>query len=232
MRICVLRHVAFEDEAHIGAWARAKGHSLNAVKLYAGDPLPAPESCDLLVIMGGPMNIYEHEAYPWLVEEKAFIRQVIDLGKAALGVCLGGQLLADVLGGPVTRNPVKEIGWLPVELTAEAKNSGLFADFPASFMAFHWHGDTFATPPGCLRAALNQGCPNQAFVHQDRVVGLQFHLESTPESIGRLIDNCREELVDGPYIQTEEAMRAGFPGCAETNRLMDALLDRLAAVNK
>jgi GMP synthase-like glutamine amidotransferase/nitroimidazol reductase NimA-like FMN-containing flavoprotein (pyridoxamine 5'-phosphate oxidase superfamily) len=229
MRVCVLRHVAFEDEAHIGSWARARGHSLSVVNLHAGDALPAPESCDLLVVMGGPMNIYEQEAYPWLVAEKAFIRRVIDLGKAALGVCLGGQLLADVLGGSVTRNPDKEIGWLPVALTAEAQGHALFSGFPASFMAFHWHGDTFATPPGCLRAALSLGCPNQAFVHQDRVVGLQFHLESTPESIGRLIDNCRDELAPGPYIQAETGMRDALGGCKETNRLMDALLDNLAS---
>lgn len=165
MRIHYLQHVPFEGPAYIETWAGEKGHPVAGSLLFQGGQLPALDQFDLLVIMGGPMNVYE---------EEKFIKEAIEAGKLVLGVCLGAQLLADVLGGQVTRNQDKEIGWHPVTLTADAKNSRFFRNLPPYFNAFHWHGDTFSIPPGGLRVAESQACLNQAFEYDGRVLGLQF----------------------------------------------------------
>jgi GMP synthase-like glutamine amidotransferase len=229
MHLHSLEHVPFEDLAKIGEWAQHHGHQVSRTRLYADDPLPAMADIDWLVIMGGPMNIYEEDQYPWLRREKDCIAEAIAQGKLVLGVCLGAQLIADVLGGPVTPNPVKEIGWFPVSLSDAAKSSPVFRNFPQAFTAFHWHGDTFANPPGALAAASSSGCANQAFVHQDRVVGLQFHLESTPASVNKLIENCRQELTSGPFIQSAAEMLQPRHFFLEIEKIMKTLLVNMTA---
>jgi GMP synthase-like glutamine amidotransferase len=225
MRIHCLTHVPFEGPGFVGRWAEERGHRMAFTRLYAGDLLPAAADLDLLLVMGGPMNIYEHDPYPWLAAEKACIRAAIDAGKKALGICLGAQLVADVLGGPVTRNPLKEIGWFEVARTNGAAASRVFSALPERFMALHWHGDTFAVPPGCLHAAASRACANQAFVFEDRVVGLQFHLEATAESLAALIENCADELVPGPWIESAEKLSSRPELIARTNGYMRALLE-------
>lgn len=222
-------HVPFEDVAQIGVWAQQQGYGLSRTRFYAADPLPAWTDFDWLVIMGGPMNIYEEDRYPWLAQEKAFIGEAIRRGKLVLGICLGAQLIADVLGGPVRRNEQREIGWFPVTLTAAAANSPIFQDFPQEFLAFHWHGDTFAIPPGALHVARSAACAHQAFVYQERVVGLQFHLESTPASVQKLIENCGEELTAGAYIQTPAAMLSQEHFFLDIEKNMTRLLNNMAA---
>jgi GMP synthase-like glutamine amidotransferase len=226
----VFRHEEFEDEAAIGAWARARGWEVASTLLYAGQTPPAPADYDWLVVMGGSMNIYEDDRFPWLEAEKRAIALAIEADRVVLGVCLGAQLMADVLGGPVTRGAHREIGWLPVCLSPQARTTTPFAGFPESFTAFHWHGDTFAIPPGAAHAAFSAGCANQAFVHRDKVVGLQFHLETTAESMDGLIAACAAEMADGgEYVQDVAAMRAAAPaGLAEAGPLLARLLDNLA----
>lgn len=201
MRLHSMQHVPFEDTANIGRWAMGKGHRLTRTLLFKDETLPSVEDVDWLIIMGGPMNIYEEEKYPWLTREKKFIERAMTQRKIILGVCLGAQLIADVLGARVFRNPHKEIGWFPVSLTREAKRSAIFGRLPERFTAFHWHGDTFELAPGATRMAESDGCLNQAFEADGRVIGLQFHLESSRESIEALIRNCGDELVPGTYIQ-------------------------------
>ena len=104
MRIHYLQHVPFEDLANIEKWAENRGHEVSKTLLFSGDGLPKLDKFDWLIIMGGPMNIYEHSKYPWLIKEKKFIGDVINDGKVVLGICLGAQLMADVLGGRVFRN--------------------------------------------------------------------------------------------------------------------------------
>jgi GMP synthase-like glutamine amidotransferase len=228
MRLHSCEHVPFEDLAKIAEWARHQGHLLSRTRFYENDGLPSSSEFDWLVVMGGPMNIYEEDRYPWLTREKAFIADAIAHGKLVLGVCLGAQLIADVLGGLVSPNPFKEIGWLPVSLTPAASNSPLFHNLPSEFMAFHWHGDTFQIPPNALAAASSLGCANQAFAHNDKVVGLQFHLESTASSIKKLIQHCGDELVPGPYIQTPEEMLAPGHFFLEIDKIMTTLLNNMA----
>jgi GMP synthase-like glutamine amidotransferase len=229
MRLHSFEHVPFEDLAKIGTWAEDQGYRCSRTRFYTNDGLPSLSAIDWLVVMGGPMNIYEEDRYPWLVREKAFIADAIAHGKLVLGVCLGAQLIADILGGPVSPNQFKEIGWLPVSLTAGAVNSPLFHNLPPEFIAFHWHGDTFQIPPGAVAAASTSGCPNQAFAYQDKVAGLQFHLESTPASVQKLIYHCGDELVPGPYIQTPAEISAAGHFFLEIEKIMNNFLQNMAA---
>jgi GMP synthase-like glutamine amidotransferase len=227
MRIHSLQHVPFEDLAHIERWAQDKRHSVSRTLLFNNDPFPRMSEFDWLIILGGPMNIYEEKDYPWLSKEKKFIAEAIAQQKVVLGICLGAQLIADVLGAEVFKNPFKEIGWYPVRLTPEAKNSAILSRLPARYIAFHWHGDTFHLPPGALRTAESEGCANQAFEYNGRVIGLQFHLESSAESIQKLIHNCGDEIVGGRYIQTAEEMLGQLGNLQQINQVMDLLLDHL-----
>lgn len=227
MRIHFLEHVPFEDAANVGAWARERGHSVSRTLFSEGEPLPSLDAFDWLAVMGGPMNIYEHERYPWLAEEKKFLKAAIDGGKPVVGICLGAQLAADVLGGRVTRNPHTEIGWFPIALTDAGRQAVLFEGCPAEFLAFHWHGDTFSIPPGAVHLARSEACRNQAFSYQDRVFGLQFHLDYCTESIDKMLRHCGDELVPGPFVQSAEAIRASYDQVDVTSELLWGMLDRL-----
>lgn len=227
MRLHYLQHVLFEDSANIEVWARDRGYRISRTLLFNDEKLPQIRSFDWLVIMGGPMNIYEEDKYPWLVREKKFIEKAIASKKIVLGVCLGAQIVADILGGTVYKNNYKEIGWFPVSLTEEAKKSSIFNTLPDTFIPFHWHGDTFNLPPGSIRIAQSEGCANQAFEYDGRVIGLQFHLESSAESINRLIENCGDELVAGKYIQRPDEMLSQRKNLQEINRIMTVLLDNI-----
>jgi GMP synthase (glutamine-hydrolysing) len=134
-----------------------------------------------------------------------------------------------VLGAKVASNGQKEIGWFDVRLTQNAALSPFFVDFKDIFPAFHWHGDRFSCPPRALRIALSAACDQQAFVYDERVLGLQFHLETTEETAQALIAHCAVELAEsGPAIQAAGQMLAQPVRFAQLNRLMDALLGRMA----
>jgi len=229
MRIHYFQHVPFEGLGCIEVWATDNHHTLSMTRFYLDEPVPQPEEIDWLVVMGGPMNIYEEAEYPWLEREKQFIREAIACGKLVLGICLGAQLIADVLGGRVTRNAHKEIGWYQVELTPDAQASALFDFLPQRFTALHWHGDTFALPQGALHVARSEACENQAFLYDGRVIGLQFHLEFTKKSMDAILHHCADELVQGTYVQTVDAMQVPEKTFLEMNRAMSRLLDRLAS---
>ncbi|MCF7818860.1 MAG: type 1 glutamine amidotransferase [Kiritimatiellales bacterium] len=245
MKLHYLQHVPFEGLGMIEDWAKAHGAEISSSQLFNGDPLPDLGSFDWLVIMGGPMGIYDHDEHPWLIAEKAFIRSAIDSGKTVLGICLGAQLIADVLGAKVYPGPQKEIGWFPIKRAAGTPDL-----IPEELTVFHWHGDTFDIPDGAIRLASSAACKNQGFIYGDRVVALQFHLETTEESMEALIAHCSDELAnvdaassrvatDQPepcvrnaagsrvYIQTAEEMRTGLPNLWEINAVMNRLLAAL-----
>ena len=229
MIIHYLQHVPFEDLANIEAWARSRGHDLSKTLLFAGDSLPRMADFDWLIVMGGPMNIYEEDKYPWLAEEKEFIHQAIANDKIVLGICLGAQLMADVLGGKVRENVHREIGWFPVKLMPESKASPIFRVLPEEFMALHWHSDTFEVPPGAVHTAESQACKNQAF-ELGKAIGLQFHLESSLDSIEHLLLNSADELTDGQYVQKPKEILAHLDRFPELHRLMDTFLDNMEKV--
>ncbi len=181
-------------------------------------------------ILGGLMNIYEHDAYPWLVTEKQFIRCAIDAGKKVLGVCLGGQLIADVLGGKVIRNHYPEIGWHPIRLLPLARKYPLFEGISDELMAFHWHGNTFTIPSGAIHLASSSACTNQAFLYGSNVLGLQFHLEYSQDSILIMLKECKNELIQSPYVQNAEQIRQNMQFTSVIQGYMDILLDRFVTM--
>lgn len=224
MNIHWLQHVHFEGLGSIHSWAEKKGHNLMATRLWREDSFPAPENVKFLIVMGGPMGVYDDKTFPWLTEEKRFLASLVDSGCALLGICLGAQLLASVLGARVHRSREKEIGWFPVTSTA-TQDSPFCSVFPGEAEVFHWHGDTFDIPPGGTRLCSSKACRNQAFVVGDRILGLQFHLEMTQPGLSAIIDNCRDELVDAPWIQGEEEMVGQGQHLVKNNLLMEQILD-------
>jgi len=229
MHLHVLQHVPFEGPAHIADWAAMRGHSLSISHLYAGDPLPEVEAFDRLVVMGGPMGVADEVDFSWLQPEKQRIADAIAAGRSVVGICLGAQLIADVLGASVHRGPEKEIGWFPVVLTAAGRSHPISADLPAAQRVFHWHGDTFDLPAGAVHLAASDVCENQAFLYDERVLALQFHMESTPASVDAICTQCAAEILPGRAVQTAEIMRSAEPErYAGMHRSLDLLLDRLA----
>ena len=227
MRAHYLQHVPFEGLGSIESWLETAGYAITCTRFFETPELPDPDDLDLLVVMGGPMSVNDETEFPWLVEEKRFIREFIGRGTPVLGICLGAQLIASALGSKIFRNPVKEIGWFPIRAVATAAPA---FRFPDNIPVFHWHGETFELPPGAIRLAESAGCTNQAFQLGGNVVGLQFHLETTPESARAIVTHCRNELVAGDFIQSEQEIMSTPPEPYDTiNALMNRLLDFLRA---
>ena len=223
MRCHFLQHVPFEGPAYIHTWCHENKVRLDRTALYKGEPLPSMNDFDMLFVMGGPMGVHDTGEYPWLIEEKRFLEKAIGAEKRIIGICLGAQLIADVLGAPVTRNPEKEIGWFPLTGTDTAEAPLL----PKSFYAFHWHGDTFGLPAGARHLAKSEACENQAFLYDERILALQFHLESTALSIKDILLNCADELVPGKWIQSADSI-LDTQWEQESNLLMGRIIETLS----
>ncbi|RXA20864.1 type 1 glutamine amidotransferase [Methanosarcina sp. MSH10X1] len=209
MRIHCLQHLKNETLGNIGTWITRKGHRLTKTLPCKAPLFPNTEEFDLLLIMGGTMSVYHEEEYSWLKPEKEFVKKVIETGKPVLGSCFGAQMIADVLGGKVRKNPYKEIGWHTVR-SVEGKNPGkvknpkLPACMSQEFTGFMWHGDTFEIPACAMRLFESEACPNQGFIYNGNVLGLQFHPEANRQWVGNLIRDSGHELVSGKYIQSEK----------------------------
>lgn len=225
MRIHYLQHVPFEGLGYVHEWSQDQGHTLSATALFADHSLPDPTDFDWLVVMGGPMGVYDTATYPWLAQETRFISQSIRQRKKVLGICLGAQLIAKSLGADVYPNQNKEIGWHRVTRSVAAEEAGCQSLFPESFYAFHWHGDTYDLPEGAVHLAQSQACRQQAFFYPPGTLGLQFHLESTSESISALIRNCKDELVPAPYIQSQAQIQSHRNLVRPSNNIMRNVLN-------
>ena len=230
MRIHYFQHVPYEGLGNIEGWIKSKKHSLSVTRFYTADPLPQLAEIDLLIIMGGPMGAYEDKKYPWLTAEKQFIQEVIVAGKKVLGICLGAQLIAMVLGAKVYPHIHREIGWFPLKLTEEGMESEVLKDFPVEFLAFHLHGDTFSFPRGAARLAETAACRNQAFSYGNKVVGLQFHLDAKRENIAQWIENGAAEWGKEQYIQAPEQILAPEDEFEKIQEYMYKILDYLETV--
>ena len=204
MRVHVLQHVPFEGLGSIEPWLVNRAAHVAYTRFFESPRLPDLADVDFIIALGGPMSVNDEAPLPWLRDEKAFIASATAQNKAVLGICLGAQLIANALGARVYRNIAKEIGWFPV--FAEPARPGAF-EFPKSMRAFHWHGETFDLPSGATSLARSAVCRNQAFQWGARVIGLQFHLETTPASADAIIRHCGAELRPQPFIQPEFALR-------------------------
>ncbi len=205
MRIHYLQHVTFEGPAAIEDWAREAGHDLTGTHLYCDVVLPDPAAFDLLVVLGGPMSVNDEQGHLWLREEKRLVRRVIESGRAVLGICLGAQMIASAMGARVYKTSQKEIGWFPVR---RVTTEGAGALLPETFIPLHWHGETFDLPVGATRLAETDMIPNQAF-QLGHSIGLQFHIEATPQSVSVLVENAAHEIQEGkPFQQEPQAIVA------------------------
>lgn len=230
MRAHYFQHVPFEGLGSIGSWLRTAGYEITKTQFFESAVFPDINEIDLLVVMGGPMSVNDENVFPWLVLEKQFIRDIIKNGKPVLGICLGAQLVASAMGAIVYENTVKEIGWFPIQGVSTIGSSNF--RFPSSVEVFHWHGETFDLPTGATLLAKSEGCENQAFQLGRSVIGLQFHLETTPESAREIVSNCRDELVPSQYVQTqEEILSAKAERYESINQIMSDVLSFLQQSN-
>lgn len=195
MKTYIIQHVPFETP---GILENLSNYEI--IKMFEKYTFPNVEEVDLLIVLGGPMGAYD--PYNWLKEEKAFIKNVINQNKPVLGICLGAQLIAEVIGGEVMENRAgKEVGWWPIHKTS---NETPFNFLPDTLEVLHWHGDTFTLPKEAITFYSTEICKNQAFLYKNNVIGLQFHFESTVETLKALVEADEDYLDGGEFVQTKE----------------------------
>jgi GMP synthase (glutamine-hydrolysing) len=225
-----VRHVAFEDLGLLGPLLAARGYDVQyldaGIQPFDTETLTAP---DLVIVLGGPIGVYERDAYPFIGEEIAAVAARIESNKPILGICLGAQLMAAALRARVAPGPVKEIGWAPLTLT-EAGQASVLSSLGAT-PVLHWHGDNCALPEGCARLASTQHCPVQAFARAPSQLALQFHLETEPARFeGWLVGHAVELGKAGIDPRDLRAQaRALGPATREAGgKVLTAWLDKVA----
>lgn len=177
LKTYIVQHVAFEHAGVIGAALRERGHTLRVFQAGVDDlSAITQDNPDLLLILGGPIGVYETDVYPWLEAEIAVIRERLAAGGKMIGVCLGAQLIARAAGVRVYPG-TREIGWAPITPTAAGRSSALGELVAADWQVLHWHGDTFDLPPGAELLASTDAVPHQAYAIGRQVLALQFHPE-------------------------------------------------------
>ena len=221
---CIM-HVPFEGPGYVEEWFLSKGQELKIWPLYKEPVLPHPEDVDFLVIMGGTMNIYETDLYPWLETERSLLQSCLDRGTRMLGICLGAQLLADLLGKKIYPCSHKEIGWFPLTLDRRIRSHSIFRTLPETMNAFHWHGETFDLPEGSIHIGSTEACPNQGFLYNQQVMALQFHLEVTAGILEELIQNCSHELDGSVFVQDAAELVKGLQNGPKNREILFGMLD-------
>jgi GMP synthase-like glutamine amidotransferase len=227
IRVHYLQHVPFEGLGSIQGWLESGSAEISATRLYEEVRFPNTRDIDWLIIMGGPMSVNDDDAYPWLAPEKRFVSEAIASSKVVLGICLGAQVIASALGARVVSNAEPEIGWFAIEPARGASQGPFSLLFQVPLEVFHWHGETFELPPGAVHLARSEACEHQAFSLGERVLGLQFHLETTSESARALVANCRADLVPSRWVQSEGELLRHPERFRRINRVMEALLDSM-----
>jgi GMP synthase-like glutamine amidotransferase len=207
MNVLIVKHIDIEGPGLVEYCLRQEKIPYQILNLSSRVHLPKLEEITHIVLLGGPMNVYEEGRYPFLRDEDLFIKEAIQRGKAILGICLGAQLIAKALGAKVSKAPAKEIGWYDVSLTEIGSQDPLFSNLPKTFSVFQWHEDTFEIPKGGKLIATSSPIPHQAFRYGEKVYGLQFHLEVTDEMIGEWVETYEEEFKglqsSQPFSKTE-----------------------------
>lgn len=232
MHIHYFQHVPFEGLGSIADWIGNKGHDLTFTRWYEEPASSLPENTDMLIVMGGTMGVYEINQFSWIKTELQLIEEAISKNIKVLGICLGAQLIAAALGADVYPQGQKEIGWYPLDVSFQQQAAVLDTVFPNHFPTFHFHGDMFDIPQGATRFAASAAGAHQAFIKGDRVIGLQFHLEMTPESIEDILAHSTEVLeAGGTFVQQATTIRQHFDLLPVNNEIMFRLLDYLEAIS-
>lgn len=193
MKAIVLMHEKTEGPGTLGEFLKLNNVEVEIVKLYDGDMIPVEfDAIDMIISMGGPMNVYQEEEYPFLKSETRFLRRAIDESKPVMGICLGAQMIAKACDAKVYKGPVKEVGWCQVRLTEDGMGDLLFSGLPELLEVFQWHEDTFDIPAEGKLLATSMECPHQALRHKN-AYGLQFHVEVTKEILSAWFDESEEK---------------------------------------
>jgi GMP synthase (glutamine-hydrolysing) len=224
LSVLVFQHEPDDGPGYLGEALNRRGARLTTVRLDQGESVPNTAPYNMLLVMGGEMNVYQEDKYPWLIEETQAIREAVEAGKAVLGVCLGGQLLAKALGAQVHIGVATEIGLTPITLTEAGEADPLFEGLP-EVEVVEWHDDTFDIPAGAVALARSEGCAHQAFRFGQQVYGLQFHPEVSPLMLAEWIKGAGETPIDRSAFQHAMEAKAGALQ-TQADRLIDNFVRR------
>lgn len=232
MNIHALVNYSVADLGTILEWIEKKGHQVTTTNVYENTNFPDVVDFDMLIILGGMMGAYEEEEYPWLINEKQFILETIEANKAVLGICLGSQLIAEVLGGKVYPHQHEEIGWWPVTFFDKVDEYDIFQGLSKKLPFFQYHGDTFDLPNGAVKLAESEATKNQAYIYKDRVVGLQFHPEFSEGKIKKIVELFGKKISPGPYTQSPEEFLKEKENFTNAKKFLFRLLDNFEKIVK
>ena len=208
--ILIIKHVDVEGPGTIEEYFQNQGFELKTIELDKDDPLPRDfNGIEAVISMGGPMNVYEEDKYPFLRDEDFLLKRAIKEEIPFLGVCLGSQLIVKAYGAKVTKSPVKEVGWFKVRLENDGQQDPLFQGLDGEIDVFHWHEDMFEIPSSAKRLATADGCPNQAVKIGPCAYGLQFHVEVTEPIITDWCENYLKSS-DPALVQKAKDMIATY----------------------
>ncbi len=224
MRVHIIQHDLYVEPGIVLQWCIEKGHSVSCSRLWETDVFPDVADFDLLIVLGGTANVDELHLFSWLAKEKLFLKAVFENGKKILAICLGAQLMAEVLGANVYKAPESEIGFFPVflEMAALGFNQGK-KEMPAC----HWHAYRFDLPPACIRLAYGEFTPVQAFAYCDQVFAFQFHPELTPEIVKLYLEQKTGVLPVSSTVQDERSIFQNVHLLSASNQFLKNVLDFL-----
>ncbi len=204
MKVLIIKHTEREGPGLIEEFLIERDLPFQILDLSLVPTLPKPDGFSHIIVLGGPMNVYEEERYPFLKTEDLFLKEAIQRGRTILGVCLGAQLIAKALGVKVFKAPLKEIGWYEVILTDEGLKDPLFSLFPRRFSVFQWHEDTFELPQRAKLLVTSATVPHQAFRYGETIYGIQFHLEMTAEMVQTWLEEDELEVQKSEILRQTE----------------------------